>query len=186
MGLDISDNRNCICVRVGGYSYVHQLRRLWITWTLAYVTSLETNEPVAKKPRTEEKSNPTDEKTEEITDAKKNMCNWLEPLSNFVPVPLFDFMPDLLSDFMPVNYKKGPKSLPDSFSFLGIDGLFWWVAHSDAFGTFSHGQCIDIVKLMDKIKPFINANETENIEHMEDMRKVFECAITNGGYVKLH
>lgn len=66
----------------------------------------------------------------------------------------------------------------------GMAGLVHFLLNWKYDAAISYGQCIDILNWIDQISPFLISDVTKpSKEHLLEIRKVFDVAVTNKGYV---
>jgi len=74
-----------------------------------------------------------------------------------------------------INYDNVEQSNLDILNCIGISGIYKFVNHSDSDGSFSFGDCCDIVSMIDKV--IIYVDDEKNLEWLNDVKSYYQEAI---------
>ena len=168
MGLSILDSEHITSARVGSYSGVHILRYNLIQWALAYLRALSTL------------ANPTEDTDDKNEDEEEDYDGVVKDTIKTLESWIAQSTRETLLESDNIDYRKIPSDTDEGLCHCKLAGVQHFVNSSDCDGVWSHGECCDILQMLETLWDTIDADSKE---HWQNLRRVFQTAVDNKGYV---
>jgi len=81
-----------------------------------------------------------------------------------------------------INYDNVEQGNLDTLNCIGISGIYKFVNHSDSDGSFSFGDCCDIVSMINKVINYVD--DPSDVEWLDDIKSYYQEAIDVKGVLK--
>ena len=189
MGLSIVDHTNTVSAQVGAYSSVHSLRSSYILWAIEYLKKQIPENP--SQPHSPQVTSDAVDSLATLADVKDESDSEDETLV------IIESAHDLIRHlegwltYSCINYDHIHGNVTEDMVRWNMTGLMHFVNCSDCEGSWSYGQCVDIVDFYNILIPFKEQHLTStsdtsdkwHVEHMKALRDVFVFAVERRGHV---